>query len=325
MKEELISIVIPVYNVRDYVGKCIESVICQTYKELEIIIVNDGSTDNSLDIVRKYERKDKRIKVIDKQNGGLSDARNTGLKQATGKYIMFLDSDDFIDRDMLSVLHCNLKKYNKKISICNRYYYYEDETKVLRFPNNNEIISMDKKEAYLNLLNFINFDMSAWAKLYDINIFKNIEFPVGKLSEDYYIMYLLFDKSNGVVYDSKPMLYYLQQRKGSITKKTKLIMDYVYAAKKQLEFITKKYPDLQQYAESAYCLAYFTIYNKSVVNGGKPSREFKKEMDNVVKTYSKSVYKNQYISKSRKLQIILFKYFYIIYDLIMVAYKRTGV
>lgn len=324
-KTELISVIIPVYNVYDYVGKCIESVINQTYKELEIIVINDGSTDNSLDIIKAYEKKDKRIKVIDKKNGGLSDARNVGIDASTGKYIMFLDSDDFIDENMIKIMYENLKKYKKKISICNRYYYYEDDTKKLRFCNTNSIINMDLIESLINLLNFINFDMSAWAKLYDKSLFENIRFPVGKLSEDYYIMYLLFDKASGVVYDSRPLLYYLQQRKGSITKKNKLIMDYVYAAKQQHDFIKEKYPQLKIYAESSYCLSYFTIYNKSIINGGSPNKNFVKEMNDILKLYEKSVYKNKFISNSRKIQIIIFKYFKPIYNFLMKMYKKRGV
>ena len=95
-----LSVIIPCYNVEDYVGKCIESVLDNKIKDIEIILVNDGSKDNTLDIIKKYEKEHKEIKVIDQKNGGLSDARNTGLSVATGKYVTFLDSDDYVDSNM---------------------------------------------------------------------------------------------------------------------------------------------------------------------------------------------------------------------------------
>ena len=324
-KNELISIIIPVYNVEKYVGKCLDSIINQTYKNLEIIVVNDGSKDNSLEIIKEYLKKDERIILIDKENGGLSDARNKGIAKAKGKYYMFIDSDDFADQNMVQVLYDNIKKYNKEISICNRYYYYEDGQKKLRFKNNNEVKNLNKEESLINLINFCDFDMSAWAKLYDAKLFKKIEFPVGKLSEDYYIMYQLFDLSNGVVYDSRPLLYYLQQRKGSITKNNKIILDYIYASKNQKEYIANKYPNLSLYVNSAYCLSYFTVYNKSICNGGNPSKEYKKEMKNVVRKYAKYVYKNKYISKSKKIQIFIYRYLNIFYNWIMKFCKKRGV
>ncbi len=321
---ELISVVVPVYNVENYVGKCLESIINQTYNNIEIIVVNDGSTDNSLQKVNEYGIKDKRVKIISKKNGGLSSARNAGIDIAKGKYIMFIDSDDFIELTMIETLYNNIKKYSKKISVCNRYYYYENGEKKLRFPNKNEIISMDLNESYENLLSFKNFDMSAWAKLYDIKLFEDIRFPEGKLCEDYYIMYKLFDKTNGIVYDSRPLLYYLQQRKGSITKKSKLIFDYVYAAKEQMDFICGKYKKLENSAKSAYCLAFFTIYNKSIVNGGEIPKDYKKNMIKEVKNYCQYVYKNTNINFSKKLQVIIFLYFRFLYNFIIKTYKKLG-
>ena len=320
--KDLISIIIPVYNVSNYLDKCLESICNQTYQNIEIITVNDGSKDDSLNILKKWKKKDSRITIIDKENGGLSSARNAGIEKATGKYIMFIDSDDFADKKFIEILYTNLKKYNKKISICNRYYYYEDGKKYLRFKDNNSIINMDLEEAFLNLLNFINFDMSAWAKLYARELFNDIRFPEKKLSEDYYIMYKLFDKTDGVVYTSKPLLYYLQQRKGSITRNNKIIYDYIIASKKQMEFICNKYEKLSLYAKSAYCLSYFTVYNKLILNGGKADKKFIKEMKRCVKKYYTFVKNNKYINKSRKIQIIIFKYLNIIYNPILKIYMK---
>lgn len=110
-----ISVIVPVYNVEDYLEECINSILGQTYKNLEIILVDDGSTDNSSKICDIYEKKDKRIKVIHKENGGLSSARNEGLKYRTGEYISFVDSDDFIDKTMYEKLYSAIKKYDADV------------------------------------------------------------------------------------------------------------------------------------------------------------------------------------------------------------------
>lgn len=116
--EELISVIVPVYNVEKYVEKCVESIINQTYKNIEIILVDDGSTDNSGKIIDNISLKDNRIKVIHKENGGLSDARNAGLDICNGKYIGFVDSDDSIHKKMYEILYKNIKEYSANISIC---------------------------------------------------------------------------------------------------------------------------------------------------------------------------------------------------------------
>ena len=117
-KQDLISIVVPIYNVEKYLEKCINSIIIQTYKNIEIILVNDGSTDSSGKICDIYLKKDKRIKVIHKKNGGLSDARNVGIENAKGKYIAFIDSDDFIDSDFIEILYNLIIEYNADVSCC---------------------------------------------------------------------------------------------------------------------------------------------------------------------------------------------------------------
>ena len=134
-KNNLISIIVPIYNVEKYLKKCIDSIINQTYKNLEIILVDDGSPDNCGKICDEYAKKDNRIKVIHKENGGVSSARNVGVENATGEYIGFVDSDDYIEKDMYEVLINNLKKENADISIISNYEVYK-----------NKIIENKKKE-----------------------------------------------------------------------------------------------------------------------------------------------------------------------------------
>ena len=126
-KNDLISVIVPVYKVEQYLNECIKSIINQTYKNLEIILVNDGSPDDCGKMCDIWAKKDNRIKVIHKKNGGLSDARNCGIDIANGKYIQFVDSDDLLELDMIDFLYTNIQKYNCDISICSNYIFDEKE------------------------------------------------------------------------------------------------------------------------------------------------------------------------------------------------------
>lgn len=215
---ELITVVVPVYNIENYIGKCIESILNQTYKKLEILIINDGSTDNSKTICEKY--KDDRLQIITKKNGGLSDARNFGLKKAKGKYILFIDGDDFIEPNMIEVLYENLIKTDSDISACSFKYYYEDGSVLDYYSHNDEnsIVEMNQEEALKNIVNNnIAFKQCAWNKLYKIELFTDIEYPFGKIYEDMGTTYKLILKSKKIVYTHKNLYYYVQ-RGNSITK-----------------------------------------------------------------------------------------------------------
>lgn len=317
-----VSVVIPVYKVENYIKKCVDSIINQTYENIEIILVDDGGNDNCPKICDEYAKKDQRIKVIHKENGGLSDARNEGIKNSTGDYIMFVDSDDWVDTKIIEHLVKIKEKYNADIAICNRFYAYEDGSNKLKYDDTNKILKMNSDEALIELCSFNNFDMSAWAKLYNNNLFDNIKFPVGKLCEDYYIMYQLFDLCQGVVYSSKPLYYYLQ-RKGSITKNNKkILMDYIYASNLQTEFICKNKKSLIKYVKTSNMLSYMTVYNQCLDNGNKISGNQLKEFRKNVKSNLKYLKSNDKISNARKIQIYLFCYNILFYDLAIKIYKK---
>lgn len=319
----MISIIVPIYNVEKYLRKCVDSLINQTYQNIEIILVDDESPDNCPKICDELAKKDHRIKVIHKKNGGLSDARNCGLKIAKGKYVMFVDSDDYVSNTMVEDLVKLKEKNNAQISICNRIYVDENGNEKYKYQDNDKTLIMNREESLVELCSFRSFDMSAWAKLYDISLFKDIEFPVGKLCEDYYIMYKLFDKCNKIVYTSKAGYYYLQ-RNGSITKTNKrILMDYIYAAKEQLEFIEKKYPsNIHVYARTAYALSFTTVYNQCLYNGYKLEKEKIKDFKTKMKPYLIDIKHNKSISLIRKIQIHLFIYSIPLYDILIKFYKK---
>lgn len=220
---EKITVIVPVYNVEHYLDKCLDSLINQTYKNLEIIVINDGSTDNSGTICQEYAQKDNRIIYIEKKNGGLSDARNVGLDKMTGSYVTFIDSDDWVEPDYVEVLYNKLIEYQADIAIGNYYSYNEDEA-MYYFHIDGESYY---EKVYDNISIFENlYDskqmksfslISAWGKLYKAKLFDDILFDKGKLGEDGYInqkLYLLVQK---VIYINQG-LYAYRQRSGSITK-----------------------------------------------------------------------------------------------------------
>lgn len=247
MEEDLISVLVVAYNVSDYISKCLDSIINQTYKNIEIIIVNDGSTDETKNICDYYGSIDNRIKVIHKENEGVATARNTAIKNSKGKYISFVDSDDFILSDYIEYLYYNIKKYNADIINCNFEYYYENKSTIKRIkPIEEKIIEFNKKEALQNLLYQKELDVSPWAKLYKIDVFNNVEYPKGKIYEDFGTFYKNIINSNKIIYSNQKKYYYFI-RKTSTTGRNfkKEDFDMIELSKIMKKEILTIYPDLE--------------------------------------------------------------------------------
>ena len=319
--KNLISVVIPVYNVEKYLNKCVDSVLQQTYSEIEIILVDDGSTDKSGKICDNYIKKDSRIKVIHKENGGLSSARNAGIENAIGEFICFIDSDDFIELEMLEKLVKSMLDYNADMAICNRNHLFENGKKYVKFDMLNQIKEMNNLEALFELNNFKYFDISACGRLYKKSLFSNIKFPVGKLCEDYYVMYRIIEMCNKILYISQPLYNYFQ-RKGSITKVPKLNYDFVNAAYEQMIYLSDKYPELEECTHVAYASANMTIYNTVIKENGKcMKKDVKKLRDEVKKNYI-YVKNSKQLSKIKKIQSYLFIKCIAIYNLSFKLYNK---
>lgn len=213
----LISVIIPFYNVDKYIEKCILSVIKQTYKNLEIILVDDGSTDKSFFIVKKYADTDKRIKLLQKENSGLSDARNYGLENSNG-LITFIDSDDFVEYDYIEFLYELMVKYDSDISCCRELYIKNNEE--IDYINKNEEGTYNNIEDILkDLYSLNNVGVSAWGKLYKRKIFDNLKFKKGIIYEDFDIIHLLFANADIVSYSTEKKYVY-RMRKNSISNST---------------------------------------------------------------------------------------------------------
>ncbi|WP_342985836.1 glycosyltransferase family 2 protein [Clostridium saudiense] len=240
----LISIIIPIYNMEKYLDKCINSVINQTYKNIEILLINDGSTDSSIEICNRYKLRDKRIKVINTDNRGVAEARNIGIELAKGDFIGFVDSDDYIELNMFEKLFDLVNKNQCDMAICG--YFIEDErNRIIKVGDpKNEVNIFNTEEAMKALINNGNYTSFPVDKLYRKSLFNDIKYPKGKIYEDADTTYKLIHKCKRVIYDPEPLYHYVQ-RSNSISHSFRPEMMYRLEIDKNLtEFIKVNYPML---------------------------------------------------------------------------------
>lgn len=263
MSNPLISVVVPVYNIEAYLEKCVRSLLDQTYSNLEIILVDDGSTDSSPALCDKLAVEDERVVVSHKRNGGLSDARNHGIALASGEYLSFIDGDDYLAQGAYEAVVAELEGAADivafGIELC-----YDDGRKIRKAPAARQCLGMGQGIVALNT--FCGLDVSACNKVYKRSLFEGIEFPVGKHCEDYYIMPRLLDRAARIVM-LPDAFYQYRQRSGSITKGPSFTMDYIYAAESQVEYVSVTHPDLVSLAEGAVGFAYLTYLNFCIKHG----------------------------------------------------------
>lgn len=248
----MVSVIIPVYNVEKYLKECLDSIINQTYKDIEILIVNDGSTDGSLNICNKYAEKDKRIQIISQNNEGLSAARNAAIKIAKGEYLTFVDSDDFISLDMIEYLYLMLNESNADMAVC-QHEYVDEKSNKLSFKKirSNDRVIIGNRNCMKEFFCSFDIDTVAWAKLYRTSYFENIKFPIGKYHEDIFTTYLIVEQCEKIVIGKKKKYSY-RQRYNSISKKS-FSEKHLDAVKGNLEreaHIAKIYPELRTYARA---------------------------------------------------------------------------
>ena len=294
-KNELISIIVPVYNVEEYLEKCVNSIINQTYKKIEIILVDDGSKDNSGKICDELKEKDSRIKVIHKQNGGLSDARNAGLQIANGEYIGFVDSDDYTEPDMFETLYNINKKYNSDISIVSFNEIYNG--KIIGVRNSKKIEEMNKIEAMKELLIDTRIQSYAWNKLFKKELFEGIEFPTNKNFEDIATTLLLFEKANKVVLFEEPKYNYVRRDNSIVgVKNYKTYKDYLDVISAKYAYLDGKYEELDLYNAYNFVINMIWVYTIIVTfDLDEVYEEYKKHYNLFEQLINK--YNNQIIEK----------------------------
>lgn len=208
-ESEKISVIIPIYNTEKYLDKCIRSVVKQTYKNLEIILVDDGSLDQCGNICDKWAERDERIRVIHKSYGGISDARNVGLDVSSGTYIGFVDSDDYIHPEMYQRLYEKIKEYGADMSICGFDRIDEQNNSIIRSENMPEEELIDKKDAIKNICHKGPF-IALWNKLFKRELFTDLRFPYGKFSEDMFVIPWIYYRCDSIVSVSENLYNYVQ-------------------------------------------------------------------------------------------------------------------
>lgn len=261
---DTISVIIPVYKVEKYLNRCIRSVVNQSYRNLEIILVDDGSPDQCGKICDEWAEEDKRIRVIHKQNGGLSDARNAGLDIATGEYIGFVDSDDYIHPEMYQRMYEKAKESNVDLTMCNFCLVDESDNSDIIIENMCGDGEIDKRIALKNIYKYNSYEV-VWNKLYKWHLFENLRFPKGKIEEDVFIMPHIFDSCTKICCVSEVYYYYLQTP-DSITRGKKTIrnLDGVEAYYRFLLYCEEKgYSELLQ--GIAYKMADYYMWVKTQI------------------------------------------------------------
>lgn len=214
--EDLISVIVPVYNVADYLERCMQSVLGQTYQELEVILVDDGSTDASAAMCDGYARKDGRVKVVHKPNGGLSDARNAGLALATGAYVGYVDSDDWIEPDMYARMHQACVEHGAQVAACRYFSEYRDRTVS---GGDGSVVPLSR-DALLRIYigghdRYVIYN-SVWSKLFRRDLVRGMAFPKGRNSEDIMYTTRAFCMAERAVYLDQCLYHYVLDREGSI-------------------------------------------------------------------------------------------------------------
>lgn len=298
--EELVSVIVPVYNVEKYLRKCIDSIKNQTYSNLEIILVNDGSTDNSYKICNEYAKEDRRIKIINKANGGLSSARNSGIKVARGTFIAFVDSDDWIEDAMIEkmidvavkeqadVVHCGIKQVlenGKKYKVL-----FEDN---LILNSNDEIL-----RAYFTE----KISVIVCNKLFRRKVIEDIRMVEGKNNEDNMYCMEVFLRANKLVAISDPFYNYLQ-RSNSITKIefNEKKMDAIYSGNYVLNICDNHAKEYSNYAKINLCLICYYLYQDLMISNNDNKIEYKEK---IITEFNKNY--NE-IKKSNEIKKIKFK------------------
>ena len=262
MKMPLISVVLPIYNIESYLDRCMEAVLNQTYSNLEILMVDDGSPDGCPQICDRYAEQDSRVRALHKENGGLSDARNYGIARARGEYITCIDPDDYVDPDYVEYLYRLIDKYETRMSICQHVTEYDSGA--VRDHGREGDECLDTETCLRRMLYHDVIDTSAWAKLYHRSLFETVSYPKGKIFEDIGTTYALMmqcDSGIAVGYESKyHYMYHMNSIVNSSFSPRKL--DLLEMTDKMARDVTRAYPSLKQAVLRRRVYARFSTLNQ---------------------------------------------------------------
>ena len=299
-----LTVIIPVFNAEKYIDKCLETILGQTLTEIEVLLINDGSTDNSLEILNRYEKSDNRIKVFTKKNGGQSSARNIGLDNATGEYISFIDIDDYIAYDMLEMLYNNAIETNSQISICGMGINSNDQIVFPSTPTNRVVF--DKITAIKKTLAEEYILFSVCDKIYKSSLFDGVRFPIGVIHEDVLLPYQLVKKSTNVCCEMKPKYFYNQNDNSTMTKKFSTArLNDITAREEIVSDIILNFPELYKNSIPTKLVGYLNIIHKLILDNDINNNDILKKLVDTVKKDRKLYLTSSYVSSKRKIGVFL--------------------
>jgi glycosyltransferase involved in cell wall biosynthesis len=307
-KENKVSVVVPIYKVEKYIHRCIDSILNQTYTNLEIILVNDGSPDTCGVIADMYSQCDDRIKVIHKENGGLSDARNYGMKEVTGEFTVFVDSDDWIEKDMIkNMVHSSLK-YKADVVQAAFYYAYDDKLLLDRIYLSKEEtpLILDNKTLMYELVTNEIVKNFAWGKLYKTNIIRNIPFKKGVLFEDVFWAHKVMHRVNTYLILKQPYYYYYQRNDSIVSTYSIRNLDIIKGLKDRHRFIKNHYEELKDESLKILLKTCMIHFNLLLLNKKDSKGVYRKEIQNYVKLHHSDFKKAIKNDRQLKMQLTFF-------------------
>ncbi len=315
----LISIIIPAYNIENYIAKCLDSLLNQTYKNIEIIVIDDGSSDNTGKIVDNYAYKYEYIKVIHKKNAGVSAARNTGIEVANGDYIGFVDADDTVDEEMFEVLIENAIKYDADISHCG--YKMVFPSRIDYYYNTGILVEQDNELGLRDLIIGQRVEPGLVNKLYKKELFKTVRMNEEiKINEDLLANYYLFKQSQKSVFYDKCMYSYILRKGSAATSKVNInkILDPVKVRKEMLEDLGKE-SNLYNISYEKYIISLVYICRNVQIRKNKEYKSYIDDAKKRLKYEINNIMKNKAVSRKTKLMVIgnlyFSRIFYIIDDI----------
>ena len=321
MEDYKVSVIVAAYNIEDYIVKCLESIANQTYKNLEVIVVDDGSNDNTGKLADEFAENDNRFIVIHKENGGVSSARNKGIDVASGDFIGFVDGDDTIEVDMYEMLVNNAIKYDADISHCG--YKVIESNKETLFYDTKQIIIQDRKKGLVDLFEGTIIEPSLCNKIFKRSLVKEVRLDESiKINEDLYFNVVLFDKSNKSVFEDKPKYYYMKRQNSATTSSinnVRRITDPLKVYEMIVDFY-KKDAEILPYAKKMQIGRNINIYNLLTFEKKTEFKKLKKEIRKYIKLNKSEIENSNIITRKMRFMVYGILYMRFMYELIYKLY-----
>lgn len=315
-----ISVVLPIYNVEKYLEKCMESIFNQTYKNLEILLVDDGSPDGCPALCDAYAKKDKRVRVVHKKNGGISDARNAGVAESSGQYIAFVDPDDYVESDYIEYLYSLIKKYNCKMSLCQHTVKFEGGREICYGKNGDDLLT--SKDCIERMLYNDVIDTSCWAKLFSADLAKKFLYPKGKLFEDIGTVYKFFIESEQIACGWQSKYFYMMRPKSIVhCNFNPHKLDLLEMTDSMASEVKSIFPDLGKACLRRQVYSRFSTLNQMLDVKEKVYKEKRKEIIRCIKENKKALLSDKKLPRRDKLALYLLSMGFFFYKLAWKIFK----